>query len=377
MAISVYQQGGYGTAPLFPEPIVAPRAPTTNDRVSPSGQPYQVFQGWNNSLTDTNYIYLGAGNWVTIAAITGSVTQLTGDSGTATPTAGSIQIAGTVNQIVTSGALSAITLSLPSAVQVTTSVTTASFITSSATLGTTYTANQINATGSDANISLLINPKGTGGVIHSRSSAGNDINFQATNADNTNAASRASFQTAVGGTSAGDPYFQSLISGGQVFSWGIDNSSANDDWVLSKNASLGTSNQLVVDGSTGALSTVASVTAATSLTATLGNITATNGNLVLGTAGNKLQIATGANASVGTATLVGGTVTVSTTAVTASSLIMLTRQSIGATGAAALGVLTVGTVVDGVSFDINAVQAADATALQATDVSVIGWQIIN
>lgn len=120
-----------------------------------------------------------------------------------------------------------------------------------------------------------------------------------------------------------------------------------------------------------------SLTAGTTVTATLGAITATNGNLVLGTAGNKLSIATGANASVGTATLTGGTVTVNTTAVTASSVIQLTRQSIGATGAAALGHLTVGTVVAGTSFVINAVQAADATALQASDVSVIGYQIIN
>ena len=49
--------------------------------------------------------------------------------------------------------------------------------------------------------------------------------------------------------SAGDPYFQSLISGGQVFSWGIDNSTTNDDWVMSNNASLGTSDVIVLDGS--------------------------------------------------------------------------------------------------------------------------------
>jgi hypothetical protein len=58
-------------------------------------------------------------------------------------------------------------------------------------------------------------------------------------------------------------------------------------------------------------------------------------------------------------------------------LIQIWRQSIGATGAAALGMLTVGTIVNATSFVINAVQAADATALQASDVSVIGWTIIN
>lgn len=147
----------------------------------------------------------------------------------------------------------------------------------------------------------------------------------------------------------------------------------------------GTANQVGVSnaGSTVTLSLPAAITApgslttTTSITATLGNITATNGNLVLGTAGNKLSIATGSDASTGTATLSGGTVTVNTTAVTASSLIHIWRQSIGATGAAALGMLTVGTITAGTSFVINAVQAADATALQASDVSIIGWMIVN
>lgn len=133
-------------------------------------------------------------------------------------------------------------------------------------------------------------------------------------------------------------------------------------------------------GSVGAATTV---TAGTSITATLGNITATNGNIVRGTAGNKdvyTSVATtttaGAN-SAGTVALSGGTATVATTAVTASSQIRLYRQGIGATGAAALGILTRGTISAGVSFIINAVQAADATALQASDVSVIGWEIVN
>ena len=126
-----------------------------------------------------------------------------------------------------------------------------------------------------------------------------------------------------------------------------------------------------------------SVAATTTLTATLGNITATNGNIVRGTAGNKdiytsvASTATAGANSAGTVTLTGGTATVTTTAVTAASQIRLYRQGIGATGAAALGIITLGTKTAGVSFVINAVQAADATALQASDVSVIGWEIVN
>lgn len=154
---------------------------------------------------------------------------------------------------------------------------------------------------------------------------------------------------------------------------------------------LGTANQITTtrSGSTitwtlpAVLIAPGSVAATTTLTATLGAITATNGNFVKGTAGNKdvyTSVATtttaGAN-SAGTVTLVGGTATVATSAVTASSKIRWARQGIGATGAAALGIVTIGTISAGVSFVINAVQAADATALQASDVSSIWWEIIN
>ena len=138
-----------------------------------------------------------------------------------------------------------------------------------------------------------------------------------------------------------------------------------------------------ISATVGSVAAGTTVTAGTSITATLGNITATNGNIVRGTAGNKdvytsvaTTTAAGAN-SAGTVALSGGTATVATTAVTANSQIRLYRQGIGATGAAALGIVTLGTKSAGVSFIINAVQAADATALQASDVSVIGWEIVN
>ena len=154
---------------------------------------------------------------------------------------------------------------------------------------------------------------------------------------------------------------------------------------------LGTANQMSFAGAgstlTGSLSATlvapGSVTATTSITATLGNVTLTNGNLVLVAAGNKINrtsvattTAAGANAA-GTVTLVGGTAIVATTAVTTNSLIRISRMSVGATGEAALGQLSVGTIVNGTSFVINAWQAADATALQASDVSSIYWEITN
>ena len=111
--------------------------------------------------------------------------------------------------------------------------------------------------------------------------------------------------------------------------------------------------------------------------------TTLQGNLAFGTAGNKITtpIATntttaGANAF-GTVTLTGGTATVSTTAVTANSVISLTRQSVGTTGANPLGFLTIGTITPATSFVINAWSTTNATSLAATDVSVILWEITN
>ncbi len=116
-----------------------------------------------------------------------------------------------------------------------------------------------------------------------------------------------------------------------------------------------------------------SVTAATSLTATLGNITATNGNIVRGTAGNKdIYTSVGSNEtaganSAGSVALIGGTIVVSSTAVTANSLIRLTCQALGTV--IIPSALCVSAKVASTSFTI--------LASQATDTSTIFWEIVN
>lgn len=91
------------------------------------------------------------------------------------------------------------------------------------------------------------------------------------------------------------------------------------------------------------------------------------GNVALLTAGNKLKIATGANASMGTATLVGGTVTVNTTAVSANSIIFTTCNTPGGTQ----GFLSapVANIIAGTSFVIN--------SSSGTDTSTVNWLVIN
>lgn len=89
------------------------------------------------------------------------------------------------------------------------------------------------------------------------------------------------------------------------------------------------------------------------------------GNINLLTAGNKIKIKTGTNASIGTSTLVAGTVTVATTAALTASLIFVTVKTPGGTQ----GFLSVPTIVNGTSFTIN--------SSSVTDTSTVNWWIIN
>jgi hypothetical protein len=89
------------------------------------------------------------------------------------------------------------------------------------------------------------------------------------------------------------------------------------------------------------------------------------GNINLTTAGNKLKAATGTNAAFGTATLSGGTVTVNTTAVSASSLILITVQETGTNN----GRVKVSARVASTSFTISSSDAGDNC--------VVAYQIIN
>lgn len=95
-----------------------------------------------------------------------------------------------------------------------------------------------------------------------------------------------------------------------------------------------------------------------------------DGNINLVTAGNKIKIQTGTNASAGTTgaltpTVGGSVTTVVTSAVTATSIILLTAQTSGG----APGALRVSAKVATTSFTI--------TSTSATDTSTVGWLIIN
>lgn len=115
-------------------------------------------------------------------------------------------------------------------------------------------------------------------------------------------------------------------------------------------------NNLLVDGTT---------TSTGALTVTLGNATVTNGSLLLGTAGNGLQIKEGSNARMGTSTLSGGTITVANTSAVTGDRIFIQRVS---GTSAEFGHL---------SYSINTGVEFTITSTDAQDDSVVNWLIIK
>lgn len=107
------------------------------------------------------------------------------------------------------------------------------------------------------------------------------------------------------------------------------------------------------------------LTDSSSLAYTSGTGLLVSDNVKLTTAGNGLYVKEGTNATMGTAVLVAGTVTVNTTKVTANSRIFLTAQTPGGT----VGAVYVSARTAGTSFAI--------TSLNVLDTSTIAWMIVE
>lgn len=340
---------------LPPDLQMATRAPTSSDKAYVKGTL------WLDTVADAAYMWPGSGNWISLGSgTTGAVVTLTGDSGGAiAPVGGNIDILGGAGVTVT-GTAGTLTISLTGG-----GLAMDSFVPDAGTnpvvpsaLGAVTmagTANQITTTGGlntlTFSLPAAITAPGSLTTVTSLT-AGNGFTV-------TTGTSSLKATTIVGTTSIN-------ASGAAVTTINTGGTGATN-----------------IGNATGNTAVTGSLTASTTLTATLGAITATNGNLVLGTAGNKIlstsvgtTTTAGANAF-GSVTLTGGTATVSTTAVKTGSLIVIWRQTVGATGAAALGHLCHSTIVDSTSFVINSNLTADATALATTDVSVVGYMIIN
>lgn len=332
-------------APTPPNQLVKTRAPTAQDFKYPIGTL------WVNKTIGASYqLVLVVGSTATWAVLGGGASDINTINGQA-PAGGNYTLAGTANQITATNTPATTTFSLPAAITAPGSLTTVTTLTG----GTGITATTGNIVASTGNITSTLGSVGAATTV----TAGTGITATTGNI----VASTGNITSTLGSVGAA-----TTVTAGT----GITATTGN--------IVASTGNITSTLGSVGAATTV---TAGTSITATLGAITATNGNLVLGTAGNKILstsvgtvAAAGAN-SFGSVTLVGGTATVATTAVTANSLIVIWRQSIGATGANPVGLLYVGPIVAATSFEIHAGLSTSVTTDVATDVSVVGWMIIN
>lgn len=306
----------------------------------------------------------GTATWAILGGATGAVATMTGDTGTATPSAGNIKLAGTANQITTAASGATITLSLPSSITTPGSLSTTTTLSATTTVtgGTGVTATTGNISASAGNV------QATGNLIASKSAAGATVSGQITNSDNSNTASHAQLQISVGGTSGGNPSLLWQVSGTSADDWAAGPDRANSyRWCLSDGDVVGTTDRLRVAHTTGNVEVVSgtlstssgSITSATTLTATSGAVTATNGNFVGSTAGTGLQFNANTNSGVASGAVIlnsragrvvftsvsiaGGadlTLTMTNSAITSSST-QIIHSIDGATTGAALSVKSI------------------------------------
>ena len=368
-------------------PVIQTRAPTANDTN------YFIGKRWID-LNTAEYTLVGistiggiaSATWTLLGTDTGALNTLSDDSNVVVaPVAGNIQIAGTGSEIATTAGVGVITLSIPAAfiapgsIASTTTLTAGSSltVTTSASIGTTLavagtsTIHALSATSGTFSTTLGVTGTSTLGALTQVGTA------------NINASGAAVTTIGTGGTGAvhiGNATGNTAVTGSLTASTGLTATTGGITASAGGAAITGTTNinttgaavTSINTGGTGALNlgnatgntaVTGSLTTTTTLTATLGAITATNGNLVLASAGNKLVIhaSTAASDSIGIGTLNGsGTVTITTTACTVNSKIWC--QVVDPSGAGSPGILSVPSASIGAgSFVVNSSVVTDAS----------------
>lgn len=361
---------GFG---LSPENVQVPhidvRAPGVNDILYPVGKRW-INQGVGeySLLNLTASAGKTTANWSLLGTTGGgALNTLTGDSGGAiSPSSNNITLAGTASQITTIGSGSTITFSLIGP------YTPSTYTAHGVLIG--EGTSSIVATTAGTNGQLLIGSTGADPAFATLTSTGSTITVTG-GAHSLNIDVTAPLNVAHGGTGA--TTLTGVLTGNGTSA--VTANAVTQHGVLLGGASNAVSSLAVAStgqtlmGSTGAdpaftgsPSFSGSVTAGTTITATLGAITATNGNVVLNTAGNKIVIATGSNASVGTSGAMSGTpgaVTVATTACSATAKIFYSRATTGGTP----GNVSI-TAQDGTGFTLTST---------GNETSTFNWWIIN
>lgn len=157
-SIQAYTQGPGSTSISLP--YIVNRPPASTDVTGPNGK-WRLGQTWVDTSTSTVYtlaaLAASAGSitatWDETAGA-GALNNLAGDTGTASPSNGTITIAGTTNQITTAASSATVTLSLPSAITAPGSLTTTTSLaaTTTVTAGTGLTVTTGDATVTAGNV---------------------------------------------------------------------------------------------------------------------------------------------------------------------------------------------------------------------------------
>ncbi len=101
-----------------------------------------------------------------------------------------------------------------------------------------------SGTGGNAVLDGVVTEDNTGNLTQSASVSGGSLSILTANTSNT-ASATAFHNVQVAGSTASDAYYKAEISGGQAWTWGLDNSDS-DAWVLSASATPGTTNVMRV-----------------------------------------------------------------------------------------------------------------------------------
>lgn len=341
----------FGSRPENVEvPVYQTRAPTEADWNYPIGKQWIDTSGLASYilLSVTSSAGINTATWENTGGGSTSLDSLSGDTGTATPTAGNIIIAGG-DGVVTSASGSTVTISLDGG-----GVAIDSFVPDAGTnpvvpsaLGAVTmagTANQITTTG------------GLNSLTFSVPSA-----FIAPGSvQTTTSLTVGTSVTATGGAASFGGGTFAVASGTNAINISAD--AANTTVNLATGAGVKT----VTIGSTNTTST-------TILTAGSGGLNmATDVNLTA--AASKITMNGGAVTDfIGTATLANGTVTVANTNIAAADVILVTREGIN--GSTALGVFNTA-ITPATSFSITALNPTDATT-QTNDVSIVKYVIFR
>ena len=359
-----------------PKSIIAKRAPTSGD----TG--YDLGQQWVDKINGNVYVLssvaAGAADWELLGGSSSSLSTLTADSGGAlSPSGGNINILGTANQITTTGSGSTITLSIPNAAIAPGSMVVTTTLSSAGATTLATTGASVNTFGNATGATSVTITSGTGGIALASTGTG-DITLDSDDTLLIDADGVLELNSSAGAISIGNDADSQNINVGTAGTRTIAIGSAAATQTVLGTVNInatGAATTSIGTGGTGILylGNATGTTAITGATTIIGGAEV-RGNLILNENAAQIQVKGGAvTDSIGQATLLNGTVTVSNTNIAAGDEIFVTRTGLG--GSTALGVFDV-TGSGGVSFSINSRRPADAQ-IETNDQSVVNYIIIR